>query len=93
MSSRVPAWLAERCAPRGKLTPEERRALPDAAFIGPHRSFPMFKIIAGRMRPSPGHARAALGRAKLALEAGTISPRQYRKIIATAKDILRDCHG
>lgn len=91
--SKVPAWLSERCAPRGKLTREERKRLPDAAFIGPHRSFPMFKIVNGKMRPSPGHARAALGRAKMALDAGTIGPREYRKIVATARDILRACDG
>ncbi len=37
-----------------KLTSKERNALPDSAFAGPHRSFPV---------NDPGHAKAAMGRA------------------------------
>lgn len=38
----------------GKLTSKERNSLPDSAFAGPHRSFPV---------NDQGHAKAALGRA------------------------------
>ena len=37
-----------------KLTTKKRNALPDSAFAGPHRSFPV---------NDPGHARNALARA------------------------------
>lgn len=57
------------------LNAARRNALPSSAFAGPDRSYPV---------QDKGHAIAAKGRAKTALERGRISKATYTHIVAKA---------
>lgn len=58
-----------------KLKAATRNALPDSAFAGPNRSYPI---------EDKGHAVAAKGRATQAVKAGRMSPSTAAKIKAKA---------
>jgi hypothetical protein len=62
-----------------KLTKAERDKLPDSAFAGPNRSYPV---------PDQSHAKAAKSRASEAFNAGTINKAEEEKIDAKADRIL-----
>ena len=64
-----------------KLSSHERNALPDSAFAGPGRSYPV---------EDKGHAMAALSRASAAEHEGRISAGTEAKIAAKAHKKL---HG
>ena len=61
----------------GKLTAKARNALPDSAFAGPHRSFPV---------NDPSHARNALARAS------QFHPELKAKIRAKVKKKFPEIH-
>jgi hypothetical protein len=63
-----------------RLTQHGRRALPDSAFAGPKRSYPV---------PDKAHAADAKARAMQAVNAGRMSPAQKAKIDAKANKVLR----
>ena len=58
-----------------KLTTKERNALPDSAFAGPGRSYPI---------PDKSHARNAKSRASQAVNEGRMSAKTEAKIDARA---------
>ena len=58
-----------------KLTAKARKALPDSAFAGPNRSYPV---------QDRGHAIAAKSRASAAVNKGRMSKGQEAKIDAAA---------
>ena len=62
-----------------KLTTSERNALPDSAFAGPNRSYPV---------EDRAHAKAAKSRASEAFNAGAINKAEEEKIDAKADKIL-----
>lgn len=62
-----------------KLTTAERNRLPDSAFAGPHRSFPV---------PDKAPARAAKSRASQAFNAQRITKLGEEKIDAKADNVL-----
>ena len=62
-----------------KLTMTVRKALPDSAFAGPGRSFPV---------EDKAHARAAKSRASGAVNAGRMSKSTEAKIDAKADRVL-----
>ena len=62
-----------------KLTTSERNALPDSAFAGPNRSYPV---------EDRAHAKAAKSRASQAFNAGAIDKAEEEKIDATADKVL-----
>lgn len=62
-----------------KLTTKARKALPDSAFAGPDRSYPV---------NNASHARNAKSRASQAVNAGRMSPSTESKIDAKANKVL-----
>ena len=58
-----------------KLTTARRKGLPNSAFAGPDRSYPI---------PDRAHAANAKARASQAVNAGRMSPSTARKIKAAA---------
>lgn len=62
-----------------KLTTKARNNLPDAAFAGPHRSYPV---------QDASHARNALARVSQAVNAGRMSTSTAAKIKAKARKKL-----
>lgn len=64
-----------------KLTTTERNKLPDSAFAGPNRSYPV---------EDRAHAKAAKSRASQAFKAGAISKAEEDKIDAKADKLLGD---
>lgn len=62
-----------------KLTAKQRNALPDSAFAGPDRSYPI---------PDASHAANAIARAVQQMEAGNISESTAAKIKAKANKVL-----
>jgi len=63
-----------------KLTTTQRNKLPDSAFAGPGRSYPV---------QDRSHAANAKARAKQELEAGKLSGSAYKKIVAKADKKLK----
>jgi len=63
-----------------KLTTAERNKLPDSAFAGPHRSYPV---------EDRAHAKAAKSRASQAFNAGAINKAEEEKINAKADKVLK----
>ena len=63
-----------------KLTTKRRNALPDSAFAGPGRSYPV---------QDRGHAIAAKGRAAQQVAKGNLSPSAEKRIDAKANTVLR----
>jgi hypothetical protein len=63
-----------------KLTTKQRNALPDKAFAGPGRSYPV---------NDKSHAANAKARAEQAENAGRISTAQKAKIDAKANKVLK----
>lgn len=89
-----PAPRAPRCAPRGKLTAKMRKSLPSAAFALPReRKYPLYKVAGGRLAPSSSHAANAKARAKQALARGTLSRKDYNRIVKAANRVLAMCGG
>ena len=62
-----------------KLTTAERNKLPDSAFAGPNRSYPVEDM---------AHAKAAKGRASQAVKAGHMGKTEEGMIDAKADRIL-----
>ena len=62
-----------------KLTTAERNKLPDSAFAGPNRSYPV---------EDRAHATAAKSRASQAFNAGAINKAEEEKIDAKANKVL-----
>ncbi len=63
-----------------KLTTKARNALPDKAFAGPGRSYPV---------NDASHAANAKARATQQVAAGNLSPAQKQKIDAKANAVLK----
>lgn len=63
-----------------KLTTKQRNKLPDSAFAGPGRSYPI---------NNPAHAANAKARATQAVNAGTLSASSASKIKAKANKVLK----
>ncbi len=63
-----------------KLTTKKRKKLPDSAFAGPDRSYPVF---------DKSHAANAKSRATQMEEKGKLSPSAKKKIDAKANKILK----
>ena len=63
-----------------KLTSKARNRLPDSAFAGPGRSYPV---------EDPGHAANAKARAAQQEAKGNLSPSMKAKIDARANKVLR----
>lgn len=63
-----------------KLSARARSNLPDSAYGGPDRSFPM---------PDKGHARAALSMVGRSLKAGHVTQGEADRIRARAKAMIR----
>ena len=63
-----------------KLTAAARKALPDSAFAGPNRTFPV---------PDKSHARAAKSGASRAKNVGNIGAATEKKIDAAADRKLK----
>jgi hypothetical protein len=61
------------------LTAKKRNALPDSAFAGPDRSYPVHDA---------AHAANAKARARQQNDAGNLSDSAMRKIIARANKVL-----
>ena len=64
-----------------KLTTSKRNALPDSAFAGPGRSYPV---------EDKNHAIAAKARATQQVKRGNLSPASKAKIFAKANRMLGD---
>lgn len=62
-----------------RLTAKARKALPDATFAGPGRSYPI---------PDKSHAVAAKSRATAAVRSGRMSPSTKARIDAKANKVL-----
>jgi len=62
-----------------KLTSKARNALPDSAFAGPGRSYPV---------EDKAHAANAKARATQAVKAGRMSPAVKSSILAKANKVL-----
>lgn len=86
-------WTA--CALPGRLSSQERRDLPARAFGLPgRRMFPMYRLGAGgELIPSGTHASDARGRARQAKDRGTITAREYNRVIAASNRVLKKCTG
>lgn len=67
-----------------KLTSAERNALPNSAFAGPGRSYPV---------EDASHAANAKARAKQQLNKGNLSPKEYQTIIGRANRVLHQMMG
>ena len=73
------------CRSVGKLTADKRNKLPSTAFgIPENRSYPM---------PDPSHAKNAKARAKVALRKGTLSQRDFERVVRKADRVIRVCGG
>lgn len=66
------------------LSAEARKKLPDSAFAGPGRSYPI---------PDKAHAANAKARATQEYEAGNLSKSVHDKIMAAANEKLGDSAG
>ena len=66
-----------------KLTTKKRNSLPDSAFAGPGRSFPV---------NDKSHARNALARASQAVNEGRMSPSTEAHIRSKAENVLHSGH-
>jgi len=64
-----------------KLTTQGRNALPNSAFSGPDRSYPI---------ENASHAANAKARAKQQLNSGNLSKEEYERIVAKANRKLGD---
>lgn len=62
-----------------RITAKARKALPDAKFAGPRRSYPI---------PDKPHAANAKARASQAVRAGRMSPATKARIDAKANKVL-----
>ena len=67
----------------GKLTTKQRNKLPDSAFAGPHRSYPV---------NDRRHAANAKARASQAVKAGRMSKAAAQKIDNRADAVLERGH-
>lgn len=63
----------------GKLSAKQRKALPNSAFAGPDRTYPV---------NNPSHAANAKARASQAVNAGRMSPSTEKKIDAKADRVM-----
>ena len=89
-----PAPRAPRCAPRGKLSARMRKSLPSAAFALPtQRKYPLYKVAGRNLVPSGSHAANAKSRAKQALNRGTLTRRDYNRVVRAANRVLAMCGG
>jgi hypothetical protein len=66
-----------------KLSTASRNALPDSAFAGPSRSYPV---------PDMAHATNAKARATQAVKGGHLSPAVASHIVAKANHVLSSGH-
>ena len=62
-----------------KLTAAQRKKLPNSAFAGPNRSYPV---------QDEGHAKAAMARASEMYHKGRLSKTQMQRIDAKARHTL-----
>ncbi|MDF7674080.1 hypothetical protein PT277_07185 [Acetobacteraceae bacterium ESL0709] len=67
-----------------RLTAKERRALPDSAFAGPNRTYPV---------PDRTHAANAKARATQAAEEGRIPVSEEKAIDEKADEVLEEDHA
>lgn len=71
------------------LKASTRNKLPNSAFGLPgERKYPMEKLVNGKLRPDPGHAADAKGRATQQVKKGNLSEAAAARIRAKANRIL-----
>lgn len=80
---REPALLVDLARPMTKLNSKARKALPDEAFAGPSRTYPV---------EDKSHAGNAKARASQAVRAGRMSEREKAKIDTKADKVLGKKH-
>lgn len=87
--------MARACALPGRLSYRERKDLPARAFALPgRRMFPLYKMTrGGDLIPSGTHASDARGRARQALNRGSITQKEYDRTIAASDRVLAKCSG
>lgn len=89
-----PPVAKDRCARRGRLKHQERQELPDKAFGLPRkRSYPLYRLVKGKLVPSGSHAANAKARARQQRAKGHLTTREYMQIVSKADRVLRLCSG